>query len=140
MVLFISFSFFYSNRFHFNLNPLDGRLFLCCGQLVGRKGGPRHINCAGSNSSFKVGGLFLEMEFCPFPQCAQTFVDPESNISHQDEVHRCIKTWTCSICEINFISEGCSTRHILSFHNGPIGYAENLKEMHESSRSFTFSM
>ena len=91
MYIYFYFIFFFyhcSNRFHFNPNPLDGGLFLCCGQLVGKKGGPTHINCAGSNSGFKVGGLFLEMEFCPFPRCAQTFLDPESNISHQEEVHR----------------------------------------------------
>ena len=128
-----------SNRFHFNPNPLDGGLFLCCGQLVGKKGGPRHVNCSGSNSGFKVGGLFLEMEFCPFPRYAQTFVDPESNISHQEEVHRSVKMWMCSICEINFVSKGCSTRHILSFHKGPMGYAKDLNEMRESSRSFSFS-
>ena len=134
-------NFFYhcSNHFHFNLNLLDGGLFLCCGQLVGKKGGPRHVNCSGSNSGFKVGGLFLEMEFCLFPRCAQTFVDPESNISHQEEVHRSVKMWMCSICEINFVSEGCSTRHIWSFHKGPMGYAEDLNKMHESSRSFSFS-
>ena len=136
----LNFFFYYcSNHFHFNPNPLDGGLFLCCGQLVGKKGGPRHINCAGLNSGFKVGGLFLEMEFCPFPRCAQTLVDPESNISHQEEVHRSIKMWMCSICEINFVSEGCSTRHVLSFHKGPMGYAEDLKEMRENSRSFSFS-
>ena len=134
-------NFFYhcSNRFHFNPNPLDGGLFLCCGQLVGKKGGPRHVNCSGSNSGFKVGGLFLEMEFCPFPRCVQTFVDRESNISHQEEVHRSIKMWICSICEINFVSKGYSTRHILSFHKGPMGYAKDLNEMCESSRSFSFS-
>ena len=98
-----------SNHFHFNLNPLDGGLFLCCGQLVGKKGRPQHVNCSSSSSGYKVGGLFLEMEFCPFPQCTQTFVDPESNISHQEEVHRSVKMWMCSICEINFVSEGCST-------------------------------
>ena len=47
IIIFYLFLFFFSNHFHFNLSPLDGRLFLCCGQLVGRKGGPRHINCAG---------------------------------------------------------------------------------------------
>ena len=134
-------NFFYhcSNCFHLNLNPLDGGLFLCCGQWVGKKGDPRHVNCSGSSSSFKVGGLFLEMEFCPFPRCAQTFVDPESNISHQEEVHHSVKMWMYSICEINFVSGGCSTRHILSFHKGPMGYAEDLNDMCESSRSFSFS-
>ena len=97
---------------------MDGGLFLCCGQLMGRKGGPRHINCSGSSSSYKVGGLFLEMEYCPFFCCSKTFTDPQSNISHQEEVHWSLKTWMCSICEINFVSEGCSTRHILSFHQG----------------------
>ena len=106
----------FSNRFHFNPNPTDGGLFLCCGQLVGKKGGPRHINCSGLSSSYKVGGLFLEMEYCPFSHCSKIFMDPESNISHQEEVHWSVKTWMCSICKINFVSEGCSTRHILSFH------------------------
>ena len=106
----------FSNRFYFNPNPTDGGLLLCCGQLVGKKGGLRHINCSGSSSSYKVGGLFLKMEYCPFLHCSKTFMDPESNISHQEEVHRSVKTWMCSICKINFVSEGCSTRHILSFH------------------------
>ena len=97
---------------------MDGGLFLCCGQLVGRKGGPRHINCSGSSSGYKVGGLFLEMEYCPFFRWSKTFMDQESNISYQEEEHWSVKTWMCSICEINFVSEGCSTRHILSFHRG----------------------
>ena len=128
-----------SNRFHFNPNLLDSSLFLCCRQLVGKKSGPQHVNCSGSSSGYKVGGLFLEMEFCPFPWCTQTFVDQESNISHQEEVHHSVKMWMCSICEINFVSEGCSTRHILSFHKGPMDYAEDLNKMRESSRSFSFS-
>ena len=129
----------FSNRFHFNPNPTDGGLFLCCGQLVGKKGGPRHINCPDSNSGYKVGGLFLEMEYCPFLHCSKTFMDQESNISHQEEVHRSVKTWMGSICEINFVSEGCSTRHILSFHRGPMGYAEDLSKIREDSRPFSFS-
>ena len=115
-VLFPSFFFhLFRTHFHFNPNPTSGGLFICCGQLVGKKGGPRHINCPGSNS-----GLFLEMEHCPFVCCANTFTDPESNISHQEEVHRSVKTWMCAICEINFVSEGCATRHMipLSWSNG----------------------
>ena len=117
-VLFPSFFFyllFFSTHFHFNPKPTDGGLFICCGQLVGKKGGPRHINCPGSNSGYRVGGLFLEMEHCPFVHCTHTFVDLESNISHQEEVHRSVKTWMCAVCEINFVSEGCVTRHMLSF-------------------------
>ena len=129
----------FSNRFHFNPNPTDGGLFLCCGQLVGKKGSPRRINCPDSNSGYKVGGLFLEMEYCPFSHCSKTFMDPEGNISHQEEVHRSVKTWMCSICEINSISEGCSTRHILSFHRGLMGYAEELNKIREDSRPFSFS-
>ena len=74
------------------------------------------MNCPSSNSGYRVGGLFLEMEHCPFVHCANTFMDPESNISHQEEVHRSVKTWMCTVCEINFVSEGCVTRHMLSFH------------------------
>ena len=72
------------------------------------EGGPRHINCPGSNSGYRVGGLFLEMEHCPFVCCTHTFVDLESNISHQEEVHRSVKTWMCTVCKINFVSEGVS--------------------------------
>ena len=134
----ISFNLF-SNCIHFNPNPTDGWLFLCCGQLVGKKGGPRHISCSGSSSGYRVGGLFLEMEYCPFQCCSKTFTDPESNILHQEGVHRSVKTWMCSICEINFVSEGCSTRHILSFHCRPMGYAEDLSKICEDSRPFSFS-
>ena len=138
--LFALISFYlFSNRFHFNPNPADGGLFLCCGQLVGKKGVPRHINCSSLSSGYKVGGLFLEMEYCPFSRCSKMFMDPESNISHQEEVHRSVKTWMCSICEINFVSEGCSTRHILSFHQGPMGYAEDLSKIWEDTRPFSFS-
>ena len=139
-LLFSLISFYlFSHHFHFNPNPADGGLCLCSGQLVGKKGSPRHINCSGSSSGYKVGGLFLKMEYCPFSRCAKTFIDPESNISHQEEVHRSVKTRMCSICEINFVSEGCSTRHILSLHRGPMGYTEDLSKMHESTRSFSFS-
>ena len=130
----------FSTCFHFNLKPTDGGLFICCGQLIGKKGGPRHRNCPGSNSVYRVGGLFLEMEHCPFVHCTSTFIDPESNISHQEEVHRSVKTWMCTVCEINFVSEGCVTRHMLSFHRGPMGYAENLNKVREDSQPFSFSM
>ena len=129
----------FSTHFHFNPKPTDGGLFICCGQSVGKKGGPRHINCPGSNSGYRVGGLFLEMEHCPFVRSANTFIDPESNVSHQEEVHRSVKTWMCTVCEINFVSEGCVTRHMLSFHRGPMGYAEDLNKVHEDSRPFSFS-
>ena len=125
-------------RFHFNPKPNDGGLFICCGQLVGKKEGPRHMSCPGTNSGYRVGGLFLEMENCPFSRCAATFMDPESNISHQEEVHRSVKTWMCTKCEINFISEGCVMRHTLTFHRGPTGYAEDLKKVREDSWSYSF--
>ena len=133
------FFFIYRTRFHFNPKPNDGGLFICCGQLAGKKGGPRHMSCPGTNSGYRVGRLFLEMENCPFAHCASTFMDLESNISHQEEVHRSVKTWMCAICEINFVSEGCVIRHMLTFHHGPMGYAEDLKKVCESSRSFSFS-
>ena len=126
-------------RFHFNPKLDDSGLFICCGQLVGKKGRPRHMSCPGTNSGYRVGGLFLEMECCPFACCAAMFTDPESNISHQEEVHRSIKTWLCAICEINFVSEGCVMRHILTFHRGPTGYAEDLKKVREDNRSISFS-
>ena len=133
------FIYLFRTRFYFNPKPNDGGLFICCGQLVEEKGGPRHMNCPGSNSGYRVGGLFLEMEHCPFVHCANTFIDPESNISHQEEVHRSVKTWMCAVCEINFVSEGCVTRHMLSFHRGPMGYAEDLKKVREDNWPFSFS-
>ena len=132
--------FIFRTRFHFNLKPNDGGLFICCGQLVGKKGGPRHMSCPGTNSGYRISGLFLEMEVCPFSRCVAMFTDPERNISHQEEVHRSIKTWMCTICKINFVSEGCVMRHMLTFHNGPMGYAEDLKKVCEDSRSFSFSI
>ena len=139
-VLFPSFFLYlFRTRFHFNPKPTSGGLFICCGQLVGKKGGPRHINCPGSNSGYRVGSLFLEMEHCPFVHCANTFIDPDSNISHQEEVHRSVKTWMCTVCEINFVSEGCATRHMLSFHCSPMGYAEDLNKVREDSQPFSFS-
>ena len=140
-ILFLHHFYFYlfSTHLHFNPKPNDGGLFICCGQLVGKQGGPRHMNCPGSNSGYRVRGLFLEMEHCLFVCCAHTFVDLESNISHQEEVHRSVKTWMCAVCEIIFVSEGCATRHMLSFHRGPMGYAEDLKKVRKDSRPFSFS-
>ena len=106
------------------------------GSWWGKKGGPRHMNCPSSNSGYRVGGLFLEMEHCPFVHCANTFMDPESNISHQEEVHRSVKTWMCTVCEINFVSEGCVTRHMLSFHRGPMGYGDDLNKVCKDSGLF----
>ena len=126
-------------HFHFNPKPNDGGLFICCGQLVGKKGEPRHMSCPGTNSGYRVGGLFLEMECCPFAHCAAMFTDPESNISHHEEVHRSVKTWMCAICKIHFVSEGFVMQHILTFHRGPTGYAEDLKKVREDSMSFSFS-
>ena len=130
---------FFRTHFHFNPRPDDGGLFICCGQLVGKRGGPRHTNCPGSNSGYRVGGLFLEMEYCPFDRCARVFTDLESNILHQEEVHRSIKTWLCLICECNFGSEGCATRHMLTFHRGPRGYAEDLEKVREGNWPYSFS-
>ena len=130
---------FFRTRFHFNPRPDDGGLFICCGQLVGKRGGPRHTNCPGSNSGYRVGGLFLEMEYCPFERCSRVFTDPESNILQQQEVHRSIKTWFCSICECNFVSEGCIARHMLTFHHGPRGYAEDLEKALEGNQPHSFS-
>ena len=140
-ILYFHCNIFYTfrTRFHFNPKPNDGGLFICCGQLVGRKGGPRHMGCPGTNSGYRVGGLFLEMEYCPFSRCTATFMDPENNIAHQEEVHRSIRTWMCSLCEINFVSEGCITRHILTFHNGPTGYSRELQKIREGNRSLSFS-
>ena len=140
MYYFLHFIFYlFSTRFHFNPKPTNGGLFICCGQLVGKKGGLRHINCPGSNSGYRVGSLFLEMEHCPFVCCANTFIGPESNISHQEEVHRSVKTWMCTVCEINFVSKECATRHILSFHCGPMGYAKDLNKVCKDSQPFSFS-
>ena len=136
--IFLSF-FFFRTRFHFNSRPDGGGLFICCGQLVGKRGGPRHINCPGSNSGYRVGGLFLEMEYCPFERCAKAFIDLESNILHQEEVHRSIKTWFCSICECNYVSEGCIARHMLTFHRGPRGYAKDLEKTREGNQPHSFS-
>ena len=79
------------------------------------------------------------MEFCPYERCSQVFTDPESNIFNQEEVHRSVRTWLCSICEYNFVSEGCVTRHMLTFHRGPKGYAEDLERAHEGDRPLSFS-
>ena len=138
LLLLLFFFFYFRSRFHFNPNPDDGGLFICCGQLVGKRGGPRHSNCPGSNSGYHVGRLFLEMEFCPYERCSQVFTDPESNISHQEEVHRSVRTWFCSICECNFVSEGCVTRHMLTIHHGPRGYAKDLERAREGVRPLSF--
>ena len=129
----------YRTRFHFNPKPNDGGLFICCGQLVGKKGGPSHMGCPGTNSGYRVGGLFLEMEYCPFSRCAATFMDLENNIAHQEKIHRSVKTWMCTLCEINFVSEGSITRHILTFHDGPTGSSIDLQKICEDNRPLSFS-
>ena len=130
----------FSGHFHSNLDPLLGGLFLCCGQLVSRNHGLRHSKCQGLNLSFEVGGLFLELELCPHRKCNYKFMDPQSNILHQEAVHRSILTWMCPICEILFMSEGCSNCHLMNSHNGPTGYVQDFNEhcgFHKPP-SFTF--
>ena len=134
-------SFFLSFQYSLPLQPQANQWWIVhmLWAVSWKKGGPRHINCPGSNSGYRVGSLFLEMEHCPFVHCANTFIDPESNISHQEEVHRSVKTWMCTVCEINFVSEGCATRHMLSFHRGPMGYREDLNKVRKDSQPFSFS-
>ena len=133
------FVFFCRKRFHFNPNPLPRGLFLCCGQFVSKKQGPRHSKCPGQNSGYQIGGLFLELEYCPHNRCNGKFADPQANILHQEQVHRSVLTWFCSICEISFASEGCSVCHILSYHNGPAGYAQDLDKYYEGCKPPTFT-
>ena len=141
MYYFLHFIFFISFQDSLPLQP-QAKLWWIVHMLwavSGEKRWSQAHELSGSNSGYRVGSLFLEMEHCPFVHCANTFIDPESNISHQEEVHRSMKTWMCAVCEINFVSEGCVTRRMLSFHCGPMGYAEDLKKVCKDSRSFSFS-
>ena len=100
----------------------------------------RHSKYQGLNLSLKVGGLFLELEFCPHRKCNYKFTDPQSNILHQEAVHRSILTWMCPICEISFMSEGCSNRHLMNSHKGPTSYVQDLDKHYRFHKplSFTF--
>ena len=130
----------FRGHFHTNPDPLSGGLFLCCGQLVSRNHGLRHSKCQGLNLSLKVGGLFLELEFCPHRKCNYKFMDLQSNILHQETVHRSILNWMCPICEISFMSEGCLNRHLMNSHNGSTGFIQDLDEHYRFCKpsSFTF--
>ena len=37
------------------------------------------------------------------------------------------------------MSEGCVTRHMLTFHRGPKGYAEDLERAREGDQPLSFS-
>ena len=44
------------------------------------------------------GGLFLEMDHSAHVRAMLyelLYIDPESNIFHQEEVHRSVRTWLC---------------------------------------------
>ena len=125
--------------FHSNPDPLSGGLFLCCGQLVLRNHGPRHSKCQGLNLSYKVRGLFYELEFCLHRKCSCKFTDPQSNILHQEAVHRSILTWACPICKISFVSEGYSDHHLINSHNSPTGYVWDLDEHYRFHQPPSFS-
>ena len=132
---------FYSSfrgHFHSNLDPLSGGLFLCCGQLVSRNHQPRHSKCQGLNLGYKVGGLFLELEFCLHGKCNYKIMDPQSNILHQEAVYRSILTWVCPICEISFMSERCSNCHLMNSHNGPTGYVQDLDKHYRFCKPLSF--
>ena len=133
---------FYSSfrgHFHSNLDPLLAGLFLCCGQLVSRNHGLRHSKCQGLNLGYKVRGLFLKLEFCLHRKCNYKFTDPQSNILHQEAVHRYILTWVCPICEIFFVSKGCSNHYLMSSHSGPTGYVQDLDEHYRFCKSLSFT-
>ena len=120
----------FRGHFHSNLDALSGGLFFCCGQLIPRRHGPRHLKCDSIELGYKVG---------VDQKCNCKFTDPQWNILHQEAVHRSVLSWICPVCEVSFVSGRCLDCHILSHHNSPTGFVQDLDDHYGFCKPPSFS-
>ena len=81
-------------------SPPD-ELKFCCGQLISKGSGLEHKHCDGKEEDYHVGGLVIELERCPHPNCSARFsMHPLKNLAHQDTMHRSIILYSCGACRI----------------------------------------
>ena len=106
-------------------------LKLCYGQLILKESGWEHKHCDGKEEDYHVGGLVIELERCPHPNCSSCFsMHPLKNLAHQDTVHRSIILYSCGVCRACYVSEGAFNRHIIRGHGGPVGFEVDMNQKH----------
>ena len=103
---------------------------LCCGQLILTGSGNKHMLCDGTEDSYHMGGLVMELEICPHHNCGTHFpMHPLENIVHQDTMHHsCL--YSCGACQSLYLTEGALIRYVIRGHGGPVGFEVDLNCKH----------
>ena len=79
----------------------------CCGQLLVTNCKCEHTLCDGVEEPYRVGGLSIELEKCPHPDCGvQFYSSPTQNLQHQDSVHCGVLAYVCGPCRGMYILRG----------------------------------
>ena len=127
---FISTLFTY-NRATVPADELHDELKICCGQLISREAGWEHNLCDGNEEDYHVGGLVIELEWCPHTGCGLHFsMNPLKNITHQDMVHRSVILYSCGVCRGRYMTEGALNQHIIWGYGGPVGFEVGMNQKH----------
>ena len=87
--------------------------------------------CDGSEESYHMGGLVMELESCPHRNCGTRFpMRPLENVVHQDTIHHSCILYSCGACRALYLTEGAMTRHVIRGHGGPVGFEIDLNRKH----------
>ena len=126
-------NFIYSTRMPAQEDLEEGTddLWACCGQLLVTNHEHEHTLCDEEEEPYRVGGLSIELEKCPHPNCGvQFYSSPTRNLQHQDSVHHAILAYVCGACRGIYVSEGAFVCHIIHWHNGPLGFKRDMNIRH----------
>ena len=119
------------NRSVVPANSPPDELKFCCRQLISNGSGLEHKHCDGKEEDYHVGGLVIELERCPHPNCSAPFsMHLLKNLAHQDTMHRSIMLYSCGACRACYITEGAFTHHIIQGHGGPVGFEVDMNQKH----------
>ena len=98
---------------------------------MAHEGGMGHILCDGKEEDYHLGGLVMELEVCPHPNCDACFpMHPLHNLAHQDIIHCLIKVHSCAVCRACYVTEGAFFHHVTRGHGGPLSFEIDLNEKH----------
>ena len=121
------------NRSAVSANSPPDELKFCCEQLISKGSGLEHKHCDGKEEDYHVGGLVIELERCPHPNCSTRFsMHPLKNLAHQDTMHRSIILYSCGACRACYVTEGTFNHHIIWGHSGLVGFEVDMNQKHRA--------